>query len=52
MFIGLIVNAYADGKMKASKMDLLDENQREWLQIKLSIYKLKPIVKVKFFFFD
>jgi hypothetical protein len=26
MFIGLIVNAYTDGKMKASKMDLLDEN--------------------------
>ncbi|CAD8095701.1 unnamed protein product [Paramecium sonneborni] len=47
MFIGLIVNAYQEAKMKAQNLHLLDETQREWFQIKMQIYTLKPLVKSK-----
>ncbi|CAK89639.1 unnamed protein product (macronuclear) [Paramecium tetraurelia] len=45
MFIGLIVNAYQEAKMKAQNLHLLDETQREWFQIKMQIYTMKPLVK-------
>ncbi|CAD8180886.1 unnamed protein product [Paramecium pentaurelia] len=47
MFIGLIVNAYQEAKMKAQNFHLLDETQREWFQIKMQIYNMQPLVKSK-----
>lgn len=37
MFIGLIVNSYAEGKLKAQQLHLLDSTQREWFFIKEQI---------------
>lgn len=42
MFIAVIVETYLDQKNKASKFNLLTEEQKEWALIKTSIYKMNP----------
>ena len=48
MFIAVIGETYLDQKNKASKFNLLTEEQKEWALIKTSIYKLKPKKQVFF----
>ena len=48
MFIGLIVETYQEAKMRAQNLHLLEETQREWFQIKISIYKMKPLIRSKY----
>lgn len=48
MFIAVIVETYLDQKGKASKFNLLTEEQKEWALIKTSIFKMKPNKKVLF----
>ena len=47
MLIGLVIESFKEAKLSVLNIEELDETQREWYFIKLSIVQMRPSVKSK-----
>ena len=47
MLIGLVIESFKEAKLSVLNIEELDETQREWYFIKLSIVQMRPSFKSK-----